>query len=252
MNEASRRQFLQTASVAVAGAVLAGTSVAADQTRGSAGAPTSASPAFAPRHEPKPLPFDPTKLRGISEKLIRSHWENNYGGSVKALNTVKQKLALALADKETPPYVYDDLKREHLMRTGSVVFHELYFENLGGDGQADDSLRRAIGEAFGSYEAWEAEFRKMGAGLGGGSGWVILGYNLHTGQIENYWLWDHLHGPAATWPLLVMDMYEHSYQMDYGAAAPKYVDAFFQNIRWSVVATRLASAHRFAEAAKTA
>lgn len=251
MNDASRRQFLQTASVAVAGAMLAGTSLAAEQTA-IAGGPVLANPAFLPQHEPRPLPFDPAKLHGISEKLIRSHWENNYGGSVTALNTVKQKLARVLADKDTPPYIYDDLKREHLMRTGSVVFHELYFENLGGDGQVDDASRRALTGAFGSYAAWEAEFRKIGAGLGGGSGWVILGYNLHTGQIENYWLWDHLHGPAATWPLLVMDMYEHSYQLDYGAAAPKYVEAFFQNIRWSVVASRLASAQRFIEADKTA
>jgi Fe-Mn family superoxide dismutase len=250
MSASTRREFLQTASVVIAGSMLAGTAHAADQT--SSPSSSIANPAFAPSHQPKPLPFDPAKLDGISEKLIRSHWENNYGGSVKALNTVKQRLAQAMADKDTPPFVYDDLKREHLMRTGSVVFHELYFDNLGGDGKADPSLRQAIGEAFGSFEAWEAEFRRIGAGLGGGSGWVVLGYNLHTGQIENYWLWDHLHGPAATLPLLVMDMYEHSYQMDYGAAAPKYVEAFFQNIRWPVVAARLASARRFVASAKTA
>lgn len=84
----------------------------------------------------------------------------------------------------------------------------------------------------------------MGAGLGGGSGWVVLGYNLHTGLVENYWLWDHQHSPAATMPLLVMDMYEHSYQMDYGAAAIKYVDAFFKNIRWDVVASRWEKARK--------
>jgi len=72
----------------------------------------------------------------------------------------------------------------------------------------------------------------------------VLGHNLHTGQIENYWLWDHLHAPAMTVPLLVMDMYEHSYQMDYGAAAAKYIDAFFQNIRWETVAARLAYAQK--------
>jgi Fe-Mn family superoxide dismutase len=68
----------------------------------------------------------------------------------------------------------------------------------------------------------------------------LLGYNRHTRQVENYWLADHLHGPADTTPLLVMDMYEHSYQLDYGAAAAKYIDAFFQNIRWDAVAARLA------------
>jgi Fe-Mn family superoxide dismutase len=188
----------------------------------------------------KPLAFDPAKLNGISERLIRSHWENNYGGSVKALATVNKHLSEALANKDTPPFIYNDLKREHLVRTGSVVFHELYFDNLGGNGEAGASERKMIADAFGSFDTWETEFRRIGAGLGGGSGWVVLGFNAHTRQLENYWMADHAHGPAATLPILVMDMYEHAYQMDYGAAAAKYVDAFFANIQWEVVAERLA------------
>ena len=195
--------------------------------------------AFTTIHELKPLPFDSAKLEGISEKLIRSHWENNYGGSVKALNAVKQKLTGFLGDSDLPPYVYNDLKREHLMRTGSVVLHELYFGNLGGTGNPDATLRRALSDAFGPVETWEKEFRRMGAGLGGGSGWVTLGLNLHTGLLENYWQWDHLHAPSATLPILVMDLYEHSYQIDYGAAAPAYVDAFFRNLHWEAVFARL-------------
>jgi Fe-Mn family superoxide dismutase len=198
--------------------------------------------AFAASHEPKPLLFDPAKLDGLSEKLIHSHWENNYGGSVKALNAVKQRLAAALDEPDLPPYVYNDLKREHLMRTGSVVLHELYFGNLGGTGKPEANLRKALSEAFGTVETWEKEFRRMGAGLGGGSGWVVLGYNLHSGLLENYWQWDHLHAPSATLPILVMDLYEHSYQMDYGAAAPAYVNAFFRNIHWEAVAARLEKA----------
>src|SRR5213595_1483960 len=96
----------------------------------------STSPAFQSPAELRPLPFDPAKLPGLSERLLRSHWENNYGGSVKALVVVKKRLAAALADKDLPPYVYNDLKREHLLRTGSVVLHEQYFENLGGGGKA--------------------------------------------------------------------------------------------------------------------
>jgi Fe-Mn family superoxide dismutase len=245
MSHSSRRHFLQTASIATAGAVLAEAAHAADKAEAVTGAPAPI-PAFAPVHQPKALQFDPAKLNGLSEKLIRSHWENNYGGSVKTLNAVKQKLAQALADKDTPPFLYDDLKREHLMRTGSVVYHELYFANLGGSGTADAEIRKRIGAAFGDFDAWETEFRRVGAGLGGGSGWVVLGYNLHSGQIENYWLADHLHAGAAALPLLVMDMYEHAYQMDYGAAAAKYIDAFFRNIRWEAVAERLAHAQRAA------
>ena len=97
---------------------------------------TPAVRAFSGQHSPKPLPFDLAKLKGISEKLIKSHWENNYSGAVKALNAVEQRLASMLTDKELPPYMYGDLKREELVRTGSVVLHVHYFANLGGDGKS--------------------------------------------------------------------------------------------------------------------
>ena len=200
--------------------------------------------AFESRTALKPLAFNPAKLDGLSERLIYSHWQNNYGGSVKALAVVKQHIVQALANKDTPPYIYNDLKREHLLRTGSVVLHEGYFNNLGGNGQAGASERKLISAAFGSFDTWETEFRRIGAGLGGGSGWVVLGFNTHTGQLENYCLADHAHGPAATLPLLIMDMYEHSYQMDYGAAATQYIDAFFKNIQWDMVASRIELAQK--------
>jgi len=160
-------------------------------------------PAVTAFHSPtelKPLLFNPAKLNGLSERLVRSHWENNYGGSVVALNTVKKHLAEALANKDRPAFIYNDLKREHLVRTGSVVLHEFYFDNLGGNGQAGTAERKAIADTFGSFNTWETEFRKIGAGLGGGSGWVMLGFNQHTRQLENYWLADHAHGAAATLP----------------------------------------------------
>src|SRR4051812_8110628 len=87
---------------------------------------TAAARAFAGQHSPKPLPFDAAKLTGISEKLIRSHHENNYTGAVKALNVVEQHLAEMATMKDLPAYLYGDLKREELIRTGSVVLHELY------------------------------------------------------------------------------------------------------------------------------
>jgi hypothetical protein len=95
--------------------------------------------AFAARHQSKPLPFDPSKLNGISEKMIRSHHENNYTGAVKALNLVEQHLFAMSKEKDLPAYLYGDLKREELIRTGSVVLHEKYFANLGGNGKADGS-----------------------------------------------------------------------------------------------------------------
>jgi Fe-Mn family superoxide dismutase len=207
----------------------------------STGAPSEAprARAFRGEHQPKPLPFDPAKLSGLSEKLVRSHWENNYGGAVKALNAVEQRLETALKDENLPPYLYGDWKREELVRTGSVVLHENYFANLGGDGKPSGSAAALLKEWFSSVEAWEAEFRRTGMALAGGSGWVVLARNLHTGEVHNYWLWDHQHQPAMSVPLLVLDMYEHAYHMDYGAAAAKYVDAFFQNVHWDEVSRRV-------------
>ena len=192
----------------------------------------------APEHSLSPLPFKANKLKGISEKLIQSHWENNYGGSVKALNAVKKSLTQALQSKDTPMFVIGGLKREHLLRSGSVVHHELYFENLGGNGKCGQTFQKKIAEYHGNFENWEQEFRKVAASLGGGSGWVIFGYNYQFKTLETYWSCDHMHAPATTIPLLVMDMYEHSYQMDYGSAAAKYIDAFFDNINWEKVEER--------------
>jgi len=195
--------------------------------------------AYGCEHAPVPLPFDAKSLKGISEKLIQSHWENNYVGAVKALNLVRGRLSAAVQDANTPPYLYAGLKREQLARTGSVVLHELYFANLGGSATAPATVRSTLAASFGSYDAWEAEFRKIGAGLGGGSGWAVLGYNRNLRVLENYSMTDHTTSPVNTMPILVMDMYEHAYQMDYGAAAAKYVDAFFTNIQWDMVARRL-------------
>jgi len=231
MNKPTRRNFLLAAgAVAAAGSVTAAAAEAAKP----------ALHAFAYQHEPVPLPFKASVVKGLSEKLIQSHWENNYIGSVKALNIVRSRLQQALADANTPAYVYNGLKREQLLRTGSVVLHELYFANLGGDGAADGALRSRIAASFGSFDAWESEFRKIAQGLGGGSGWVVLGYNAQLGLLENYWMADHATGPVGTTPVLVLDMYEHSYQMDYGAAVAKYIDAFFTGIRWETAAQRLA------------
>src|SRR6476661_7007684 len=116
--------------------------------------------AFRGQHQPKPLPFDPAKLNGISEKLIRSHWENNYSGSVKGLNAVEQRLAAMMNDKDIPAYMYGDLKREELIRTGSVVLHEEYFSNLGGNGKADGTALKLIEKWYGSFGSWESEFKR--------------------------------------------------------------------------------------------
>src|SRR5262245_47920922 len=213
MDSITRREAIEGIITAGAGltlAPIANAEAAQSQTSSAA----SAAQAFRGQHEIKPLPFDPAKLKGISEKLIRSHHENNYSGAVRALNAVEQRLDAMLKDKDLPAYVYADLKREELVRTGSLVLHEYYFANLGGNGKPGGEIAKAIDQSFGSGGQWEAEFKRVGNGLGGGSGWVILAYNLHTGQLHNYWAWDHMHKAPTGAPLLVLDMYEHGYHMD--------------------------------------
>lgn len=232
MTPTSRRSFLTTAAAASVVAA-SGAGVAGGEQKRAGG------PAFEQQHAPVPLPFDAAKLSGLSVRLVQSHWENNYGGAVKALNVLRGRLSQALADAGTPPYVYTGLKREQLLRTGSVVLHEAYFGNLGGNGKPGAGVRARIAGSFGSFDDWESEFRRIGLGLGGGSGWVVLGLNHRLKLLENYWMADHATGPVDTTPVLVMDMYEHAYQMDYGAAAAKYVDAFFANVNWETVESRL-------------
>ena len=239
MLDLSRRQLVQALSLGTALPALAAVTGARAQQAADSGAIPSA---FQTDADLKPLSFDPAQLDGLSERLITSHWENNYGGSVRALNTIKGRLAEAQQDDAMPAFMYNDLKREHLMRMGSVVLHELYFDNMAPPGSRNAELDAALSSAFGGVDAWDAEFRRIGAGLGGGSGWVMLAWNHHTGTLENYWMADHMHTPAASSPLLVMDMYEHSYHMDYGAAAGQYIDAFMNNVNWEEVARRLDAA----------
>lgn len=232
VNDDSRRDFLKT-SAAMGVTLAAGASSAAAEA-----AATTPRLAYAYQHAPVPLAFDAKNLKGLSEKLIQSHWENNYGGAVRALNTLRGRLAAAAADANTPPFVYTGMKREQLLRTGSVVLHELYFAGIGGNGQPGSAMRSRIAASFGSYDAWEVEFRKIAMGLAGGSGWVMLGYNEALGILENHWMGDHSTAPAHTRPWLVLDMYEHAFHMDYGAAAARYIDAWFANLNWETVAAR--------------
>jgi superoxide dismutase, Fe-Mn family len=236
MDEVTRRQ-------AVSLAAGTGLTAAASGTISSATAAQPSPPA--PRHAPKPLPFNPARLQGLSERLITSHWQNNYQGSVNALNMVEARLAAAMADPDFPALIYGGLKREHLHRTGSVVLHELYFGNLGGSGRTGGTIEAALARRFGSFAAWEAEFRRTASSLAGGSGWCVLALNIHTGALENYWMWDHMHAPAASMPLLALDMYEHSFHMDYGSAAARYIDAFMRNVNWEEVERRYERARRF-------
>lgn len=187
-------------------------------------------------YELKPLPFDPKELNGLSERLIVSHYENNYGGAVKRLNGIAAKLG-ELDYGSAPVFVVNGLKREELIATNSMILHECYFASLGNKGElAGGGLHDRLTKDFGSFERWRVEFTAMGKALGGGSGWVLLVWSDRCARLLNQWAADHTHTLAGATPILALDMYEHSYHIDYGAKAGAYVDAFMQNINWPSVA----------------
>src|SRR5260370_41543923 len=180
----------------------------------------------------KKLPFDPSKVKGLSEKLLVSHYENNYGGAVKRLNAITAQLA-ALDVAAAPVFVVNGLKREELIAANSMIIHELYFDSLAGEGDPTGALAEAINRDFGSLARWKAEFSATGKALGGGSGWVLLTWSPRDKRLINTWAADHTHSLAGGRPILALDMYEHAYHMDYGAKAAAYVDGFMQGIRSS-------------------
>jgi Fe-Mn family superoxide dismutase len=187
---------------------------------------------------PQPLPFDPATLSGLSEKLLRSHHHNNYGGAVSRLNAIRAQLA-DLAFASTPGFVLNGLKREELIAGNSMLLHELYFGSLGGGGAAPPpGMAVALAASFGSVERWREEFVAMGKALGGGSGWVLLVFQPREGTLANQWASDHTQVAAGSVPILALDMYEHAYHLDHGAAAGAYVDAFMGNIDWAAVYAR--------------
>jgi superoxide dismutase, Fe-Mn family len=231
----NRREVL--GAISSSSLILAGAAVAETKTTTDAGMATvTASTAFAGAHKPKPLPFNPAKLKGLSEKLLVSHHENNYGGAIKNMNKVEQELSRV--NKDTPGFIVSGLKERELTFANSMTLHELYFGNLGGNGKAGGGIEKSLAATYGSFSRWEEEFRALGASLGGGSGWAILDLNLMTGELRSHWSGHHTQAAALSQPLLVMDMYEHAYSIDYGAAATKYVDAFFANVRWDEVNAR--------------
>lgn len=187
------------------------------------------------------LAFDPTTLMGLSERLIVSHHQNNYGGAVKRLNAIRAQLA-QVDFTAAPGFALNGLKREELIATNSMLLHELYFASLGGDGQLPAPMALALASSFGSEQRWRDEFVAMGKALGGGSGWVILSYMPRDGTLVNQWAADHTQCLTGGVPIMALDMYEHAYHLDFGADVSTYVDSFMANVNWPAAALRYAQA----------
>jgi len=223
-----RRNFISGVGAAAATSVVLATSQVLAQSNQQANQQTGAK---AMSYQAKPMPFDPKSIAGISEKVLVSHYENNYVGAVKRLNAIGTQLA-ELDFAKAPNFVINGLKREELVASNSMILHEIYFDGLGGASKPGGPFADAIARDFGSLERWRTEFAAMGKAEGGGSGWVILAYSPREKRLVNQWAADHTTTLAGGRPVLVLDMYEHAYHMDYGAAAAKYVDIYMEAIRW--------------------
>ena len=194
-------------------------------------------------YEPKPLGLDPKSIKGLSDRIITSHYDNNYVGAVRRLSAITAELG-KLDYATAQGFTLNGLKREQLIAANSMILHEIYFASLGAGGEPANDLAKAITNDFGSIAAWRNEFAATGKALGGGSGWVLLSYSSRMGRLVNQWAADHTMTIADGVPILALDMYEHAYHMDYGAKAAAYVDAFMAAINWSNVAAAYTAAFR--------
>jgi Fe-Mn family superoxide dismutase len=192
------------------------------------------------REKIAPIPIRPWMLNGLSERLIVSHYENEYGSAVRALNALRGELQ-ALIGAGASTALIRSLKREELATMDSIALHELYFATLGGEGRMVPGAATRLEASFGSVEAWRDEFVTMAQALRGRSGWAQLSYCHRDRRLYNHAGGETQALVDAT-PALVLDMHEHAYHMDFGANATAYVDAFMRNIDWKVVEGRLARA----------
>lgn len=178
-------------------------------------------------------------MEGFSETLLKNHF-TLYQGYVTNTNKVLDSLDQMLkADKAGTPE-FAELKRRLGWEFNGMRLHEYYFENLGSQAPIDKNgkLAKKIEADFGSYEMWEKDFKATGTMRG--IGWVVLYQDLQSGMLVNFWINEHdVSHPAGCNPLLIMDVWEHAFMLDYGLKRADYIAAFFKNINWSSVESRL-------------
>jgi Fe-Mn family superoxide dismutase len=178
-------------------------------------------------------------MAGFSETLLKNHF-TLYQGYVTNTNKVLDALAAMLKDGKTGAPEFAELKRRLGWEFDGMRLHEYYFENLGGKAALDPAgkLGKKIAESFGSYEAWEKDFKAVGTMRG--IGWAVLYQDIANGQLINFWINEHDGGhPAGCRPILIMDVFEHAFMIDYGLKRADYIEAFFKNIDWKAAEARL-------------
>jgi len=194
----------------------------------------------------KPRQFNLSGLKGISDQTLEMHFKL-YEGYVKETNNLTDKIAEFIkdgkVDQEEMP-AYSELTRRLGFEYNGMVLHEYYFDNLKsgggiGDPEKTSQFVKAAESTFGSYDIWKTDF--VGIGKMRGVGWAICNQNPANGRISNHWITLHETGNVAGFnPILVMDVWEHAFLLDYKPAErPKYIESFFSNIHWTEVEKRL-------------
>ena len=195
----------------------------------------------------KPKSFDLSSLNGISDQTLEMHFKL-YEGYVSNTNTLTERIAAILSDgkvdQEEMP-AYSELTRRLGFEYNGMVLHEYYFGNMkrqgGGDAARGSKFREAVERSYPSYDIWKTDF--VGIGKMRGVGWAICYLDPNTGHISNHWITLHETGNVSGFvPLLVMDVWEHAFLLDYKPSErPKYIEAFLSNVDWDSVETRIGS-----------
>jgi len=178
-------------------------------------------------------------MEGFSDTLLKNHF-TLYQGYVTNTNKLMDALNQFLKEGKTGTAEYAELKRRFGWEFNGMRLHEYYFENLGGKGgiTKGGKLFQKLGDSFGSYEAWEKDFRATGSMRG--IGWAVLYQDILSGKFFNYWIHEHDVGhPAGGMPILIMDVFEHAFMLDYGLKRADYIEAFVRNINFAEVEKRL-------------
>jgi Fe-Mn family superoxide dismutase len=178
-------------------------------------------------------------MQGFSETLLKNHF-TLYQGYVTNTNKLLETLGQMLKEGKVGTPEFAEIKRRLGWEFNGMRLHEYYFENLGGKGGINRGGKffQKLAESFGSYEAWERDFKATGSMRG--IGWAILYQDVLSGQFINFWVNEHDVGhPAGGMPILIMDVFEHAFMIDYGLKRADYIEAFFKNINWAEVEKRV-------------
>jgi superoxide dismutase, Fe-Mn family len=178
-------------------------------------------------------------MEGFSETILKNHF-TLYQGYVTNSNKVLDTLARMLAEDKVSAPEFAELKRRLGWEFNGMRLHEYYFENLGGKGRINNAgpLAKKLAESFGSYEAWEKDFKAVGSMRG--IGWTVLYQDTIGNRLINFWINEHdVSHPAGCNPLLILDVFEHAFMIDYGLKRADYISAFFKNVNWASVESRL-------------